>query len=126
MWLDVHGRSHSVSMEEPARVLEEGLRARILHFTSDETTKLLGQLNGYLPHLWEAMEGMQPAENELEFVDAEPPNEYRLALPVEGDIGEGILAQIDGVPLRWRSDVALAALQFLLFEKVPFEGNEAS
>lgn len=124
MWVDRDGRSHSVATEEPGRLLSSDLRRQILGMDLLSAQALLGSLNGYLPELWNDMEGLAPEADESRFENVEPPDTYAPSGSESNDLFETLVEQFAGIPLRWRVDVVFAIIQFILFEMIPFDDDD--
>lgn len=124
MWLDKQGRSHSVAMDDPGRLLSPELKRQILGMDVVGSRHLLSRLNEYLPQIWLATEGMVAEPDEADYVNVEPPGDYVLVSTEGGETAESIVSQVAQTPLRWRSDVIFAAIQFILFEAIGFDEDD--
>ena len=114
MWVDKSGRGHSVALADPGDMLDRALRNRIRAEGKAARRQILSALNGYLSEYFENAELLTPGKHEKRYKDAVPPPEYELMDdPSNPDISEVILQQIRDMPLRWRVDVAIAAVQYV-------------
>lgn len=103
MWLSPDGRFNTMRPMDPLEYLSAGLVERLGSLSDRELVGLDFAVSRYRDTVIDDLEDAVPEQEEdFEYVDL--PQQFMLTLR-PGDLLEGLCAQFDETPLRWRFEV---------------------
>jgi hypothetical protein len=108
MWISAEGGFDTVAVPEPTSYLSTGLLAALEALPRRELRRLSSRASDVGDAIFLSLKALQMRPDDTdEFVGVALPDEYVCHVPGDETLLDGLIAQVQAMPPRWRLDAAL-------------------